>query len=154
MSTAAQRKHRALGPERFGVEAFLPGYVLSGREQERLLDLYDLAHLAEQYDRVTLGDLRRVHPLTQNGCRGKYSNLHVLLSRLQELSNVLSLGVTVKTYRPAFTNTGKGRKLSVAAELSIVFTNPSRTKSRISEYLDSISTEQDVDDEQEGRDAA
>lgn len=154
------------GPEWHGVEAFLPGHVLSRADEGRLLDLYDLVHFAKaQRDRaVSVSQLARIHPIkpTKEGRDGGgvYKNYHNVIARLLAFGRTLGIDMSTVTASRGDSTALSNRVRSIlrgktarkgdpeVLQTRIKFKNPWHACARVNHLLDALSAGSDEDDDE------
>jgi hypothetical protein len=159
----ARRRIPLEAPEWHGVEAFLPGHVLTGRDEGRLLDLYDLTHFAKvvRDHSVSVAQFARIHPIKARpdgeDAGAEYSNYSNLVSRLVSFAQAIGLEVSASSpdrgssrcmSRAVGRRRTKGRagawreerlvRTAESVQVRIVFKNPWHACARVSELLDAL----------------
>lgn len=109
------------------VEGYLPGLVPSRKWLQRLLDVYDLAHLQLVHGvDLTAEVYARVHPIASaKATRTPFANYWTLLERLVEFGAAIGIEVTRSQER-------------VTHRLHFRFTDPAAAVARCNEILDTI----------------
>lgn len=154
-------------PGFYGIEAFLPGHVLSRKDEGRLLDLYDLVHFAKaRSDRtVSVAQLARIHPIKATPDRRQrggatYANYHNVVARLVAFGRTIGIEIVTEVANDSlvvssavhrlFSKAATERRPVEAVQTKIRIPNPWHAAARVNALLDALSAgSSDEDDEAE-----
>lgn len=129
MTAATRRKRDRMArlQEKQQLDGFLPGLVPNLKHQERLLDLYELAHFQAVHGMTLDAEVyARIHPLARPGSNGRsMANYSNPLMRLFAFAHVS--GIRIQMLEP-----GQDRRIRFA------FEDPVQALKRTSELLDTL----------------